>query len=248
VSVLVEPVRNDGGELLGFLGLPLDLERFSLRIAEENNAVRSQLTQRQEELLTVKNSREEMARQLESTKASMMRFAAEEARYHNTCQNVAENKEALKKRKAEIGNEKTVAARNATRLRNQVEQTQKEMADLGEAIGRMDVRITEITGRLDQKQKALTDGIKQVHALDIERNKLKSRYAAIKKMDDNFEWYKDGVRALMRNTGAAANGILGIAADMVRPQPGYETATEAVLGEALQYICVENTDQSMRLI
>ncbi len=35
VSVLVEPVRNDGGELLGFLGLPLDLERFSLRIAEE---------------------------------------------------------------------------------------------------------------------------------------------------------------------------------------------------------------------
>jgi signal transduction histidine kinase/ActR/RegA family two-component response regulator len=35
VSVLVEPVRNDAGKLLGFIGLPLDLERFSLRIAAE---------------------------------------------------------------------------------------------------------------------------------------------------------------------------------------------------------------------
>lgn len=36
VSVLVEPVWNDQHQLLGFMGLPLDLERFSLKIPEES--------------------------------------------------------------------------------------------------------------------------------------------------------------------------------------------------------------------
>jgi signal transduction histidine kinase/ActR/RegA family two-component response regulator len=35
VSVLVHPVRDDDDKLLGFLGLPLDLERFSMNIAAE---------------------------------------------------------------------------------------------------------------------------------------------------------------------------------------------------------------------
>ncbi len=36
VSVLIEPVWDDRHELLGFLGLPLDLERFSLNIPSES--------------------------------------------------------------------------------------------------------------------------------------------------------------------------------------------------------------------
>jgi len=220
------------------------------RITEENHAVREQLARQQEELQEIKTTREETGRQLESAKASLMRFTAEEARYHSSCQNVAENKESLKKRRAEIGSEKTTAARNATRLRNQVEQIQNEMAGSTDTIEQMEERIRVVSGKLDDRQNALTETIRRAHTLDMERNRIKSRHSAIKKMDDNFEWYKDGVQALMRNAAgrAAEYGILGIAADMVRPQPGYETATEAVLGEALQYICVETHDQGARLV
>jgi chromosome segregation protein len=95
--------------------------------------------------------------------------------------------------------------------------------------------------------------VKHVQTLVLESNKAKSTYTTLKKMEDNFEWYKDGVRAVMKKVGRKEDekstdktsgpendGILGLMVDILEPEPSYETAVEAVLGESLQYILVKD--------
>jgi chromosome segregation protein len=92
--------------------------------------------------------------------------------------------------------------------------------------------------------------------LELERNTIKSKLNTLKKMEDNFEWYRDGVKAIMKapSTDGPAIGqtlsakILGLMADIIEAKPTYETAVEAVLGDALQYIIVKDQQAGLNAI
>jgi chromosome segregation protein len=45
--------------------------------------------------------------------------------------------------------------------------------------------------------------------MELERNQARSMYATLKKMEGNFEWYKDGVRAIMKKRAAGRDGRSG---------------------------------------
>jgi chromosome segregation protein len=79
-------------------------------------------------------------------------------------------------------------------------------------------------------------------------------------MEDNFEWYKDGVKAIMKaqsqppgeqiskapaNQHKLAANVIGLIADIIEPEPSFETAVEAVLGESLQYILVKDQEAGL---
>jgi chromosome segregation protein len=79
--------------------------------------------------------------------------------------------------------------------------------------------------------------------MEAEKQQIRSRHAALKKMDENYEWYKEGVRAIMRKSASkdhGQNGIHGLVADVIEAEPTYEDAVEAALGEALQYVIVQD--------
>ena len=139
-------------------------------------------------------------------------------------------------------------------------QTQKRIAEAQEREGRASSRlesckaetealagrIAETRSRLDERSKALGAAVKQAQTLELERTTVRSRFATLKKMEDNFEWYKDGVKAVMKHARTAApageaglQGIVALVADVIEPAPAAATAVEAALGESLQYIIVE---------
>jgi chromosome segregation protein len=81
-------------------------------------------------------------------------------------------------------------------------------------------------------------------------------------MEDNFEWYKDGVKAVMKHAKAAAapeqpdearsdralEGVVSLVADVLEPEDSAATAVEAALGESLQYIIVQNQQAGLAAI
>ncbi len=226
-----------------------EAEARDSRLRQENQKNREELARRQQESASIKEQRDELNQRLENNKNALLRLAADEAKYHNICENAADNKETLKKRQQEITKDRIEAAKTATRLKTRRDRKTEEWEQMTEQLHSLEQRIAETQKKLENKQKALTDCIKAVHALEIERNKIKSRYSEIKRMAENFEWYKDGVRAIMKSEGAdKPTGVLGITADVVQPEPGLETATEAVLGETLQYIMVDNHDSGASFI
>ena len=229
-----------------------EAEASDARVREETERLKEALGERQESSRDLWQKITGLKQQLDSRKNDLMRLTADEARYHNICQTASENKEALQKRKQEIRTDRISAARNATRLKNERERVQEEIESVTGRIGQLDEEITVTGNRLDAKHRALSEQIKLVQSTDIERNRIKSKYTEIKKLDDNFEWYRDGVKSILKqaaeDTAEGQNRILGVIADIVKPESGYETATEAALGEALQYVLIDNHQSGAQLI
>lgn len=71
----------------------------------------------------------------------------------------------------------------------------------------------------------------------------RSRYLSLKELQDNYEGYEKGVRSILlskREDTKDWRAILGVAADIFEPEPQYEIPLEAVLGQRLQYLIVED--------
>lgn len=229
-----------------------ETETANTRIRETNLQLRTSLTERQDASQNLLQEQTGLKQQLDRQKSDLMRLTADEAKYHNICQTASQSKESLLKRKKEIKTDRITASRNATRLKNDREKINNNIESAKQQINQLDQEISAIGSKLTAKHKALSDQVKIVQSVDIERNRIKSKYQEIKKLDDNFEWYKDGVKSILKQAAVdkenGHNGILGVIADVVKPEPGFETATEAALGEALQYILIDNQHSGAQLI
>jgi chromosome segregation protein len=200
--------------------------------------------------------------ELDAYKAQLLDLVAQEARYNNIYQNAANNKESLNRRLNRIEEETIAADKTVADLSKQEENARADLLSRTRKIKKLCAGIDACRERLDEMNLMLGKQVKLVQSLENERGKARSQYAALKKMEENFEWYKDGVRAIMKQsrTGddpkdsesggrtAPDDGILGLMADILEPEPSYGTAVEAVLGESLQYILVKDQETGLRSI
>ncbi len=198
--------------------------------------------------------------ELDTYKAQLMELVAKEAKYKNIYQNASNSKESLARRLKRTAEEEAIAKKKAVEFEKKEEQAKKILESFKQEIEELNSKIGAVREKLEEKSKALGQKVKLVQTMELERHKLKSRYNALKKMDDNFEWYKDGVKAIMKKGEGVVNqkiqpssrlqngNIMGIMADMIEPQPGFETAVEAVLGESLQYIIVKDQETGVDAI
>ncbi|NJL58414.1 MAG: hypothetical protein HC887_00940 [Desulfobacteraceae bacterium] len=136
--------------------------------------------------------------------------------------------------------EVAIAIKKVSEFEGNEKKASEELQYLKDEIAGFVQDIERIREKLDSKSKSLGNQVKTVQTLEMDKSKLKSKFGALKKMEDSFEGHKEGVRAVMRRS--KQDGILGLVADILVPQTGYETAVEAVLGELLQYIIVRDRD------
>jgi chromosome segregation protein len=248
----------------------VDLEEKNHEMLSEIDQVEKETSQLDKEIVTVKTQlnqergaaeaiTEKLAalnQDLESGKARLMDLVAREAQYKNIYQTTINNKESLQKRLVKADEDQIQAKKQVTgnrrvedKARDQVDRIKRDINDLAQ-------QISAAGSRLEQKSKALGKQVKMAQTLELECNTAKSKFITLKKMEDNFEWYRDGVKAIMKpaSTGEPSIGqelsakILGLMADVIEAKPTYETAVEAVLGDALQYIIVKDQQTGLKAI
>lgn len=191
----------------------------------------------------------------ESNKNAMMHLVAEEARYKNIYQTASSNKENLKRRLRRIDEDVAVAAQKSAGVEKQQHEAQIQLDEIKAAISDFENRINGLKETLTTRAAELGKQVKHTQTLELERNKARSQLATLKKMAANFEWYRDGVKAIMQarrseqnDSAEALDGIVGLMADAVEPEVGYESAVEAVLGESLQYVLVDHQQAGVTAI
>ncbi|MBW2479413.1 MAG: chromosome segregation protein SMC [Deltaproteobacteria bacterium] len=239
----------------------VEKENAQLRSEIEDIKVRLNLKRQSSDEINQKLAR--LNEELDSRKTQLMNLMTQEAQYKNIYQNAASSKESLQRRLKRTDEEEVLA-------RNRIEADQTKESRVREGLAALKVKIDELAGEitatqelLDQKSSALAQKVKQVQTLELERNTAKSKYSTLKKMQDNFEWYRDGVKAIMRPPNAVdddqstglpgisrelADNVLDLMADIIEADQAYETAIEAVLGESLQYIIVKDQQTSIQAI
>jgi chromosome segregation protein len=228
-------------------------EDQNIRIQSEIKSVKSTLEKEQSASQNIKDELFTLNQGLETCKANLMDLVAREAQYKNICQNAANSKESLKRRLKTIDEEEHSIRRKVTVLKDGKAKAESNLASYQSEIDDLKNRIGAVQKQLQEKNTSLGEQVKRVQTLELERNKTRSAYATLKKMENSFEWYKDGVRALMIKSRAiqkgassgslkkeVSDGILGLTADILEPDPSYGAAVEAVLGESLQYILVKD--------
>jgi chromosome segregation protein len=186
---------------------------------------------------------------LEEAKRQLFDFSAREAQYQNIFQHTVTTKETLRRRLRRADEQEALARQKVNETESRVQSAQADFDISRSVLAALTGQIATAETELHEVGRVLGEKVKECQTLQLERKTSVSRYAALKKMEDSLEWYKDGVKAILKH-GAARNdpdqplspvslgGVLGIVADVVEPAPGYEMAAEAVFGESLQYILV----------
>jgi chromosome segregation protein len=247
-----------------------DLVSEIAQVQQENVNLKAEMANERERLNQHRQSsqqtRDELSklnRDLESGKSQLMNLMTREAQYKNIYQNAASNKESLQRRLKRKDEEEALAKKQIKTAQSKESQADSQMSAIKQELQALNSRISDSRSHLDENAAALAKQVKLVQTLELERNTTKSKYNALKKMEDNFEWYRDGVKAIMRaqssnadekdpaETGisrALTTSTLKLAADILEADPVYETAIEAVLGESLQYIVVKDQETGLQAI
>ncbi len=199
---------------------------------------------------------------LEACKKQLMDLMTREARYKNSSQNAAGILENIRRRLKRIDEERVLAARKVVETEKQ-QQIAREMCHQSRRDSdALDHQMAAMQKDLSERKRELRLQSQTVQKTVLAHNRVESRYSALKKMADNFEWYKDGVRAILQNKASVSaighvfeddatpgmNNIQGLLADILEPEPAFAAATEAVLGESLQYILVKDQETGIKAI
>lgn len=235
-------------------------EKQLAALQEEESHVVSLLDKEQAASRDIGNELAMLNRDLETGKSDLMDMVAQEARYKNIYQNITTNKDSLKRRLRRIDEEAAQAEKNADDRQGIFGRAQAHFDSFEDRIGDLTGRINKTGNQLDDKQQTLGKQVKRAQTLELDRNKARSQYTTLKKMEENFEWFKDGVKAIMTKSPSKADGahdelerlkedgLISIMADTIEPEPSFEIPVEAVLGESLQHILVKDQKTGLGLI
>ncbi len=256
------------------------LETVRVSLEEKNEGILFEISQAEQEILQTQSQIEgaqsevqkeeqvaqEVGRQLsnlnqtlEERKKQLLDLTAREAQYQNVYQHAANTKESLKRRLHQADEQEVTARKRVDELTRQVKSATEVLEEYKTRIQETSGKVTETEIRLQETRKALGEQVKLFHTLELDRKTFRSRYTTLKKMEESFEWYRDGVKAIMlahEEGKTAAEGavpppreaILGLMADILEPRPTYEAAVEAVLGESLQYVLVRDQEAGIEAI
>ncbi len=273
---LHQEVDRLAGEIAELESAKTSLDERNIQIRTEIEQAQSQVGQLEEKIrnlektihtereatISTRQSLDTLNKDLETAKAELMELIAQETRYKNIYQHASSNKESLQQKLKIKAEEELMAMEEHDRCRNLKAASQERLASLRSRLVDLDAQVEAVRQELKTKSEALSFQAKTVRDLEQNRTQVASRHAALKKMEDNFEWYRDGVRAIMQlkkpirsdhsqTTGAPhplAEKIIAMVADIITPEPSYEMAVEAVLGDALQYVLISDRQSGLSAI
>ncbi|MBI4126534.1 MAG: chromosome segregation protein SMC [Deltaproteobacteria bacterium] len=97
---------------------------------------------------------------------------------------------------------------------------------------------------LEQQQAEAKRAEETVAQLERNLQTATSRHASLVELTKNFDGFRDGVRAVLRQAheGATLSGIVGAVSELLETEPRFERAVSAILGDKLQYVVVASPE------
>jgi chromosome segregation protein len=214
--------------------------------SEQAAALDAAIETRRRDSEDLRRHQADTAEALRQANTELMHLVGQEARYRNIQQTAAGNRDQLERRLRRLDEERALAEARVTELDTARVSRQDALETLKADLAAADEAISACRQEFEAHNRRLAEQVRRARTLEIEHDKLRTRHGALKKMADNLEWYRDGVRAVMQAKNDPSGdsvdfggAIVGVLADLITPAPEFAMATEAALGEALQYVVVQ---------
>jgi chromosome segregation protein len=186
---------------------------------------------------------------LEGAVAEMASASARIARIEAEHTAALARRDDLAGRLAGLGGEDAAAGERLGALGGEQTGLEERVLSLRERVDRARQRATEEESQLAALRADLGRGELELETLREEAHRRRSRLASLSEIQDRYERFQKGVRAIMQEREQRGGaGIEGLVADIMQPPPELETAVEAVLGERLGNVIVESHEAGVEAI
>ncbi len=232
----------------GFIDLVTEKEADKAALDGKIKQTATALTQQEAALEVAKNKAADCGEQVATAKEEAFDLANQLAQIKNEItyqdQLIATARQTLAKIDEDL---KRLAAvgENLTAEKERLSRELKAAAENGKEKQIQLQQVEERTKQRDGKQQELAEAEVM---LRYSWNAQNSRLQMLQELQEKYEGYYPGVRALLlaaKKGQAAASGIIGVMAELLEVRPGCETALETALGGALQNI-VTKTEKDAR--
>jgi len=217
-----------------------EIDQRNQTFREEISQMTDLLTREETDSREIRDRLAELRKAAAQCKKHLTEVVEEEAKFQNICRNAVHSQDHLKRRLRKIDEDEALLFSRLKGLETQTAEIETSLSLFRDEIETRDKRIIEIRACIDAENRSLSDQVKRVQTFEYDRHHVRSQYAALKKMAENHEWCRDGVKTIMK--GADPSEILGLIADVIDPSASVIPAIEAVLGETLQYVLVRDSE------
>jgi len=248
LAELIQQFQDEKGKVEKRHG-QIDTERLGLEqrirsLKTEEEMIRRTIRQKEEERRALKEEMYRLIDERGKKRDELLILSTHQARYRNALEIATRNSKNISQRVKQIRQERTRLKDRIVKLEKRKARVNDHYQKLSTTTSDLNQRLKRLKERLQDKQKALHAKIKNVQILEAERQNIRSQYLAIRRMHQNYDWFKGGVKNIMKHwrpkNRDRKNPALGVIAEVVFPRSGYDKAVEAALGEMVQYIIVED--------
>jgi chromosome segregation protein len=178
-----------------------------------------------------------------AARASIARREAERAGALQRRDDLATRLGAISAEEATAGERLETLVADERRLRDAIDGLSAKVDAARAQASEDEARLTSVRGEISR-------GELELETLREEAHRRRSRLASLTEIQDRYERFQKGVRAIMQEHRAAGggDGIKAVVADIVRPPQELETAVEAVLGERLGNVIVDSHEAGVEAI
>lgn len=197
----------------------------------------------------------------EELKGAIRRREERRAELHNLWQSILANQKELRALEAEWQAAKARGQRlhaERQRLQEEKDKVARELAGAEERVKAASAQLGEIEAGFSKLKEALGACRHELAHLQEAIENLqqswqrdKNRLAVLREWQQAYEGYSQAVKAVLaarRQLWPDDNGLVGVVAELLKVPPELETAIEAALGGALQYIVTRAESDAQRAI
>ena len=217
---------------------------------EHKRQLRERLEQREVLSFARRHDQAEVRQTQEAEREELHQAERSLAQGEAVLRSLAERREDLAERLNRRHEEMERVVRRRQELRDSAELLEEELSGLHTDVAKLSTRRKELRVRQEELHKICLEGEAELDTLRDALHRRRSRLTSLQEIEQRYEGFNQGTRAVMKrfNGTARDQGVLGLVADKLETPDRYEAALEAVLGQRLGTIIIEDAQVGLESI
>ena len=212
------------------------------RLAEMRSDLAGQVAVREEILTGLREEQGDVLGAVEQERETVALAEQATARSEASLRAIVQRRRELQERGDRQRDELRRVLDRVAQLTSSRQEIDGELDGLRLSVEELGQKRGQLRQRLEDLDEEARRGEAELEVVHTELHRRRSRLTSLKEIHERYEGFSRGTRAIMKKRDGRGkdSGILGLVADVVDAPSRYETALEAVLGQRLGTVIVEN--------
>src|SRR3989338_5607028 len=213
-------------------------------LVQEELVLRQTLETRQAELQSELQKQAVLDQNIEELKAELVTVLTQQAQCHNHISNLEQRQSTFEEEWERMSEEESSLTQEIDSLEQKKSQGEASLADVEFTQKQLQVQKSDGTASLTKTKELKAQKISEQEKNKETLQEIVTQLHSIQEIEKNFSEADEGLKILANQKEC----LLGILADFIEAEPGYEKALEVILEDKLRTLVTENRSRTLKAI